>query len=479
MNPIVIEQSAVRRVAVCAAIALVTGCGAAQHPNVAATATNAASEPIAQPVVSAKVKEEFDAALVLFVAHDRANDWDAASCERMAKEFGRVATEAPSVFAEATFNAGVVLQRCGDDTKAKRAFESVLAANPKHHYARAQLARYQYRVDRNIDAAIEALQLAVHDAQFQNVPALVDLAAFQMMRDGAKSESDCRDDMECAKKNLQRALAIDDSYMPAFNQLALYYYRQAKKRSAAIVSSGGSERRANVQQLELAALVCSQAIRKNPQYAPIHNTAGLIQNELGQLNGAVSEFAVAVKIDPTFVEAQMNYAAVNLSFRGFERAQVAYQKVIERRPKDYEAHLGLALALRGQINDTNYDKQVGAVEAELATCKALDPSRPDAYYNEGILVQEYKAKGGGDKKQVIGTLSDAKAKLELFADKAAGREAYVGAVKRARERSQDIVDTIAFLELGDDSNTAQTPPVREPPAAASKAAPPTKANGGN
>jgi hypothetical protein len=34
------------------------------------------------------------------------------------------------------------------------------------------------------------------------------------------------------------------------------------------------------QQLDLAALVASQAQRKNPNYAPIHNTAGMIQVEL-------------------------------------------------------------------------------------------------------------------------------------------------------------------------------------------------------
>ena len=41
-------------------------------------------------------------------------------------------------------------------------------------------------------------------------------------------------------------------------------------------------------QLELAALVCSQAIRKNPNYAAIHNTAGLIQVELQDINSAVA-----------------------------------------------------------------------------------------------------------------------------------------------------------------------------------------------
>ena len=265
----------------------------------------------------------------------------------------------------------------------------------------------------------------------------------------------------------QRALAIDDAYMPAFNQLALYYFQQAKKRAGAIKSSQKGSRgrqiatnaamakRADVQQLELAALVCSQAIRKNPSYAPIHNTAGLIQNELGQVNSAVAEFASAAKLDPKFFEAQMNYAAVNLSFRGFEQAAGAYKKALEMRPNDYDAHLGLALALRGLINDSNYDAQVAAVQAELDTCKKLDGNRPDAYFNEGILTQEYKAKAGGGKDKTIAALTQAKTIYQQFIDKAAGKPEYDGAVKSARGngtdkdrgRMGDIDDTIQFLNL--------------------------------
>ena len=141
-------------------------------------------------------------------------------------------------------------------------------------------------------------QQAVLDAQFQNVPALVNLAMFQMQRDSATGGQGCADDMDCAKKNLQRALAIDDAYMPAFNQLALYYFQQTKKRAGAIKSSQkGSKgrqmatnaaiaKRADVQQLELAALVCSQAIRKNAGYAPIYNTAGLVHAAMGDSTSA-------------------------------------------------------------------------------------------------------------------------------------------------------------------------------------------------
>ena len=238
-------------------------------------------------------------------------------------------------------------------------------------------------------------------------------------------------------------------------------------------------KRADVQQLELAALVSSQAIRKNAGYAPIHNTAGLIQNELGQLNGAVSEFANAAKLDPKFFEAQMNYAAVNLSFRGFEQAQGAYKKALEMRPNDYDAHLGMALALRGQINDSNYDQQVAAVQSELESAKKIDGARPDAFYNEGILTMEYKAKSGGDKGKVIASLTQAKSIFQTFAEKAAGKAEYDGAVKRAKERMQDIDDTINFLNLGVDEKNAPPPEkpadgAASPPGAAAPATPEEK-----
>jgi tetratricopeptide (TPR) repeat protein len=248
----------------------------------------------------AETVTEFNAALASFVAHDKANDWNEAICNDVARRF-----DGAAALPEAAFNAGLVLQRCGKDGEAKGRFEKALRESPQFHHARAQLALYEYKESGNEDAAIASLQQAVLDAKFQNVPALVNLAMMQMQRDSAQSGDGCHDDMECAKKNLQRALAIDDGLTPAQNQLALYYFKQAKKR-AGVIDSGKRQiatnaalgKRANVQELELAALVCSQAIRKNPGYAPIHNTAGLIQNELGLVNGAVAEFKQAATLDP-------------------------------------------------------------------------------------------------------------------------------------------------------------------------------------
>ena len=291
---------------------------------------------------------------------------------------------------------------------------------------------------------------------------------FQMLRDsdqvGANCQSKAGDlkDFDCAKLNLQRALAIDDGYMPAFNQLALYYFGSAKKKSGGkkfgrtVATSAALAKRGDIAQLELAALVCSQAVRKNAGYAPIHNTSGLILNELGQINTAVKEFAAAANLDPHFFEAQMNLAAINLSFRGFDKAEAAYRKALEMHPNDYDGHLGLGLALRGQIDDSNYDAEVKGAQTELDACKKIDGARPDAYFNEGILTQEYKAKNAGSQDKTIAVFQQAKAIFQTFQDKAAGKPEYDGAVKKTKERIQDIDDTITFLQAGG-------PPANAPP----------------
>jgi tetratricopeptide (TPR) repeat protein len=436
-------------------LATLLGCGGGPEAK-APSGAGSAAVPVA--VVSQAAENKFNQALDAFNAHDKAGDWSEAVCAEVARTFETAASEQKGgSLPSATYNAGLAYQRCGDDKDAKSHFQQALAQDSKNSYARSQLALYQFKTDNNEDAAIGALQQAVLDAQFQNVPALTDLAMFQMQRDSSQGGERCKDDADCAKQNLQRALAIDDGYMPAFNQLALLYFQVAKKRAGAVkgthkgrsmATNAAIAKRADVQQLELAALVCSQAIRKNANYAPIHNTAGLIQNELGQINGAVAEFAQAAKLDPHFFEAQMNYAAVNLSFRGFEQAQGAYQKALEMRPNDYDAHLGLALALRGHINDSNYDKEVAAVQGELDACKKIDEARPDVYYNEGILTQEYKAKAGGGKDATTAALTQAKGIFQKFVDRAAGKAEYDGAVKRSKERMQDIDDTITFLNTG-------------------------------
>ena len=160
----------------------------------------------------------------------------------------------------------------------------------------------------------------------------------------------------------------------------------------------------------------------------------------------------------------MNYAAVNLSFRGFEQAETAYREALRLRPNEFEAHLGLALAIRGQITPGNRDEKMPEAEKQLAEAKKLSPNRPETYYNEAILTQEFKAKSAGDEDKSIAMMKVAIRQYEDFTSKAGGDSAFTDAVKRSNERIKDMRDTIKFLEEGKKS--------REEAARAAKVAPP-------
>jgi len=431
-------------------------------------------------VIAKAAAANFDRGLEAFQANDKASSWNESSCKSTAELFIKASEEQEGAggkpLAVAVYNAGLSYQRCGNDDEAQKQFQNALNIDSSFHRAKAQLALYKYKRSGDIDEAIRELDQVIRDAKFQNVEALVSLAALQMQRGGSTSGPGCEDDLSCAKLNLQRALAIDDGFMPAANQLSVYYMEQAKakagakkqrargkRRSNALVVAGSEAVDVNKQQLDLAALVASQALQKNPSYAPLHNTIGLIMVQLKNYNGAVKSFGRASELDPNFFEAHMNYGAVNLSFRGFQAAEGAYRKAIALKPKEYEAHLGLALAIRGQINDSNFDKAVKEAQKHLDECKKIAPERPEAYYNEAILTQEFRAKRGN----AVPMLEKAAAQYREFIQKAGSDEVYAEAVKRSKDRSQDIEDTVKFIKEGEEAKKNMPPP---PPAAENKPA---------
>lgn len=448
----------------CFGVAGLTGCGAATGAGGKSTlpeSKRSGKKSSSGAEISKEAAQGYKQALAEFIKHDRAYDWAPASCKASADAFVAVSKQqqedSGKPLPEALYNAGLSYMRCGLEEEALGQFQAALKAGEGFHRARAQMALFEYKKNGDINQAVSNLEQIIRDAKFQNVEALVSVAALQMERGNDEADADGANDLERAKKNIQRALAIDDSFMPAMNQLAIYYMEQARRnagekpqgrRRGGLVVAGATRAQLNRQQLELAALVASQGVQKDPNYAPLYNTAGLIQVELRDYNGAVKSFGRARSLNPKFFEAHMNYAAVSLSFRGFAEAEKAYREALNLEPKDYEAHLGLALALRGQINDSNYDNFLAEARKHLEECKKIDPNRAEAYYNEAILTQEYEAKGGDSSKSVP-ILKQAVAKYREFIAKAKGQPAYAEAVKRSGERAQDIEDTIQFIEEGE------------------------------
>jgi hypothetical protein len=325
----------------------------------------------------------FDGGLKRVADLDRSEGWTVESCKEVPDIFEHAAL-APRWTLPALYDAGVVRQRCHDLPGAAATYKKVLDQDPTFHRARVELALIEFESSGNkgIEPAIAELSRAVKDSTYQNTEALVNLARLQMLRANSTSDADGPDDWERAKKNLQRALAVDDDDMSAYSELAHYYYEVAKRHA--------KDGKADRQELDLALLVTSQASLRNPRFAPIHNTAGLIAYALGDLPLAAAEFENARTIDPTFFEAHMNYAALNLEFRGFARAESAFRAAIALRGQDYEAHLGLSLALRGQVTDSNFETMVKAADAELELAKGIDDRRPEAWFNQAILSERFK-----------------------------------------------------------------------------------------
>ncbi len=412
-----------------------------------------------------QARAEFGRGISRMVQHDRQGSWEDGACAEVAATFLAVSEAHErargTALGPALYNAGLANQRCGWHGKAKPLFEAALAAEPTLHRADVQLALQTYR-ERGapaLDAAIDRIQAAVVRAEFQDVDALVNLASLQMVRDGRHPQAGCEDDISCAKLNIQRALAIDDGYMPAFNQLALQYLSRAKRkagklegrRSMHTTSEGRTE--VSAQMLDLAALVCSQAIRRNARYAPIYNTLGLIQVELEDTTGAARSFHTARTLDRNFFEAHMNHAAVNLSFRGFEEAERAYRDALRIAPNDYEARLGLALAVRGQMDASNVDRKFGLVQAELQKAKSLDGSRPEAYFNEAILLQEFEAKFALAVPDKIAAYRRAISVFQVFLEKAGTAPEYGDAIRQAQERISDMIEMIRFFSTSEAGTT--------------------------
>ncbi len=422
-----------------------------------ARATAEAKPPGEIPPVLEPAPEEFDATLERFAKLDETG-WNAETCAEVASAFENIAERhlaaKKRALPEAHYNAGLALQRCGIHERARDQFERARKARKSFFRATAQLVLYQHRAGKALDETIAELGRIVRDAEFQNVEALVNLAALQMQRAGNQNDGDGTDDFERAKKNIQRALAIDDGYMPALNQLAIYYLELARSRATTVagkakgkhrplVVAGSKLAEANRQQLDLAALVAEQAIRKNPHYAPIFNTAGLVFVELGNMSAAAKSFKRARELDREFYEAHMNYAAVNLSFRGFDEAEHAYRDALDLRPKDYEAHLGLALALRGQVGLASNDRRIDDAERHLEAARKIAPDRAESYYNRAILYQAFRSKSSED--TIAGQNLEKASKLYAeFIERASKDPAYAEAVERARERREDIEATLEF-----------------------------------
>lgn len=333
--------------------AISAGCGGSSDPAGTTTAGTVQTSGGGGEAVSQEAQNRWTDGLTGFRAAETGG-WNASRCETVTDDFD-AAVEAQGNFAEALYMAGLVRQRCGKGGEAAPLFMRALSANSKLCAARVALGLVYLDQGRTPDARAAFQQSVTDDTQCTE--GYVNLASIQRKgNEGAE-----------ALNNLRRALAIESSYLPAFNEMALLYLDQAQS---------------DPQKLDLAGVVCRQAQQINDSWAPIYNTWGLITLRKNNVVEALKLFNRAVSLDPKFFEAYMNFGQITLNFRGYDDSQQACSKAVELNEGSYDAHICLGAALRGL-------RRLDEAQTQYQRAVAIDANRPEAYFNLGLIFQDY------------------------------------------------------------------------------------------
>lgn len=295
-------------------------------------------------------------------------------CKSFAKDFVKAGEKEKGREAEGLFNAGSVYDLCGQEKDAEGLYNQALSKNPKFAPAMSNLGViYQKRGQTQQALAQFEAAIKVDPKSPQAVQAYNNRGAILYERarqGGSKSFDD-------AIGSIRRALAIDSASMAAYQLLASIYYQTAETDKS---------------KLRLAQLVCDEAKKINPDYAPIYHTLGLIKLSSKDVTGALTEFRKAAALDPSLLEAQMNIGAISLSARSYKQAEEAFQSVIKKQPNNFDATIGMGVALRGQ-------EKPAEAENWYNKALALDPKNCGVLYNLGLLYQDYKSGSPEDLKK--------------------------------------------------------------------------------
>ncbi len=218
----------------------------------------------------------------------------------------------------------------------------------------------------------------------------------------------------------------------------------------------------NKNRLDLAKFSLDEATKRNPNFPPLQNAYGLLYMHRNAQSEALTHFQKAVEGDPKFVEARMNVGLTTVNFRKYDTAKEEFSKVLElTNNKNYDAFIGLGLALRG-AND------FAGAEQQYNNAIKLDGTRGEAYYNLGVLNKDFKANKAGNLKDSQDIDRKAKDYFNQFLSKSGTAE------DKAEAKEQLVLcdRLIAQIDQVLKALAAAPPPPASPPATPPAGTPP-------
>lgn len=259
---------------------------------------------------------------------------------------------------EAWFNLGVVRYEQGNEAGAVEAWEK--SGEVSSSFARGMANLGALELEKGNEAAATAIFERCLERASTEPGCNINLAIIYRraaMADGVLSQEEAQRSID----RLRFALGGDAKNAEAYDHLARIYY--------------------DLGQLDLAQLVCENAILQGMDNAVLHNRLGLIALRQDDVIRAYQEFQEAVSRDDTLIDAWMNIGAMTLSFRDYEASKTAFERVLELRPGWNEAKLSYGVALRGV-------GQMDAAETEYTQVLSEEPNNLAAIFNLGVLFQE-------------------------------------------------------------------------------------------
>lgn len=344
--------------------------GAPATPDASAPATTRAAAPAATgpatPTISPEERAAQEAARAAESARAAFSEAVALFEQDGPRNLGQVRQRLERVLetypdhAPSLFNLGRVAQEEGDLEQARRFYQRATEADPGFARGLANLGMLQL-ADGDVAGATRTFEACLERNGLE--PGCnINLSVIHRMQAVDGDQVD-RAGVQAGIDRLRFALAGDARNAEAYANLARLYM--------------------DLGRLELAGLVCENALEQGIEAAVLHNRLGLIALAQGDVVVAYRRFQRAVALDADYVDALMNIGAMALSFRDYDAAHGAFGHVLAREPGNVEARLAFGVTLRGREDFDGAEREYNAVLEAVA-------SHPGALFNLGILYQDYR-----------------------------------------------------------------------------------------
>jgi tetratricopeptide (TPR) repeat protein len=349
------------------ALALLIACGGGtKHQDT--VSTNKHGKEKRDPVKPAAYKE-FEAAM-------RAIRLGGPEASDTARARLHAALKIDNTIWEAWFDLGAIAWKEGDDDEAVDDYSHALDIN-KGHTASLMARAEAYRREGKKKEARSDYETATKNME-EDDPNKRDVAArlASLLRDAGEY-----DDAVEVLRDTVRTNGINAKIYTELGQIYL-----AQKR------------------LELAQLVLAKAVQMDAKDPAIYNALAILAARQGKAQESFQLFDQAAALDPNFIDARFNKAAVLLDAGDYARAKAELAAIVEKRPDDYAAVVSLGVAQRGLKAFEEAKKDWERVVKEAP--KKSGP-RADAMWNLATLKLDFTEDAAGGKADLERYLQEA------------------------------------------------------------------------